>query len=110
MNFPRRQFLRLAAGASFLPSVSDFAWDANYPARPVRIIVGQAAGGAQDIVARGLGSPLPSATFRPRFDPSTPKGGAPNLVAHADEKLGEPPSIRAFGTCLHPIGLLRLPL
>src|SRR5262245_34582338 len=49
MKLPRRQFLRLAAGAAMLPaSVSAQA----YPARPVKIIVGQAAGSASDIIAR----------------------------------------------------------
>ena len=49
MKLARRQFLRLAAGAAMLPaSVSAQA----YPTRPVKIIVGQAAGSASDIIAR----------------------------------------------------------
>ena len=49
MKLARRQFLRLAAGAAALPaSVRAQA----YPSRPVKIIVGQAAGSASDIVAR----------------------------------------------------------
>jgi tripartite-type tricarboxylate transporter receptor subunit TctC len=46
MKIPRRQFLRLASGAAALPAVSRFAWAQAYPSRPVRIIVGFAAGGA----------------------------------------------------------------
>ena len=42
----RRQFLHLAAGAAALPAVSRIAWAQTYPSRPVRIIVGFAAGGA----------------------------------------------------------------
>ena len=42
----RRQFLHLAAGAAALPAVSRIAWAQAYPSRPVRIIVGFAAGGA----------------------------------------------------------------
>src|SRR5882724_955925 len=53
MNLPRRrQFLRLAAGVAALPAVSRIAWAQAYPSRPVRIIVGFAAGGISDIVAR----------------------------------------------------------
>ncbi len=49
MRLPRRQFLCLAMGAAAFPaSVSAQA----YPSRPVKIIVGQAAGSASDIVAR----------------------------------------------------------
>jgi hypothetical protein len=52
MKLPRRNFLRLAAGAAALPVVSHFAWAQNYPSRPVRIIVGFVAGGPTDIFAR----------------------------------------------------------
>jgi tripartite-type tricarboxylate transporter receptor subunit TctC len=50
--FYRRRFLRLAAGAAALPVLPRFAWAQAWPSRPVRWIVGFAAGGPQDIVAR----------------------------------------------------------
>ena len=55
MNLPRRKFLHLTAGATALSAVSRVARGQTYPARPIRIIVGFAAGGGQDIIARLMG-------------------------------------------------------
>ena len=52
MTFPRRRFLHLAAAAAALPAVSRTASALDYPARPVRIIVGFPAGGTPDLFAR----------------------------------------------------------
>src|SRR6266550_4127224 len=55
MKLPRRQFLHLAAGAAALPAVARIARAQTYPSRPVRWIVGFAAGGGNDITARLMG-------------------------------------------------------
>jgi hypothetical protein len=55
MKLPRRNFLQLAAGAAALPVVSRVARAQTYPSRPVHIIVGFAAGGPADILARLMG-------------------------------------------------------
>jgi len=52
MKLARRQFLHLTAGAVALPVVPPLAQAQTYPTRPVRIIVGQAAGSSSDITAR----------------------------------------------------------
>ena len=56
MKLPhRRHVLRLAAGAAALPAVSSVALAQSYPSRPVRIVVGAAAGSSPDIVGRLVG-------------------------------------------------------
>jgi tripartite-type tricarboxylate transporter receptor subunit TctC len=55
MNLPRRKFLHLAASAAALPVLSSLARAQTYPSRSVRLLVGYAAGGAPDILARLMG-------------------------------------------------------
>src|SRR5205814_7631069 len=52
VKFPRRKFLRLAAGAAALPAVSRLARAQAYPARPVHLVVGFPPGGVSDLYAR----------------------------------------------------------
>lgn len=52
MKISRRRFLDLAAGTAVLVGEPWAAWGQTYPARPVVISVGLAAGGGTDLVAR----------------------------------------------------------
>jgi tripartite-type tricarboxylate transporter receptor subunit TctC len=75
VKIPRRQFLHLAAGAAALPTVSHFAWAQAYPSRPVRIVVGDAAGGAPDTVARLIGQLLAERLGQPFVIENKPGAG-----------------------------------
>ena len=76
MKLPRRQFFHLAAGAAALPVVSRFASAQAYPARPVRIVVGFAAGGPTDILARLIGQWLSERLGQPFVTENRPGAGA----------------------------------
>ena len=86
MKLRRRYFLHLAAGAAALPAVAHTAEAQSYPSRPVHIIVGYAAGGPTDILARLIGQWLSERLGQPFVIEDRP-GAATNVateaVAHA---------------------------
>src|SRR5665213_2435544 len=82
MTLARRGFLRLAAGAAALPIVSPIARAQTYPSRPVRMIVGFAAGGASDILARLLGQWL-SERLGQQFVIENRPGAGTNIATEA---------------------------
>jgi tripartite-type tricarboxylate transporter receptor subunit TctC len=82
MKLPRRNFLHLAAGAAALPAVSRVARAQAYSTRPVRIIIGFAAGGVVEIVARLIGQSLSERLGQPFIIESRP-GAASNIATEA---------------------------
>jgi tripartite-type tricarboxylate transporter receptor subunit TctC len=58
MKLPRRRFLQLAASVPALPALGRLASAQTYPSRPALLLVGYAAGGVNDIVARLTGQML----------------------------------------------------
>src|SRR5579862_9874126 len=83
MNRSRRRFLGLALGAMAMPRL---ATAQAYPSRPVRIVVGFAAGGTSDIGARLIGQWLQEKLSQPFVVENRP-GAATNIatemVVHA---------------------------
>src|SRR5215510_12869658 len=82
MKLPRREFLHIAAGAAALPFASHVARAQAYPTRPVRIIVGFAAGGGNDILARLMGQWLSERLGQP-FLIENRTGAAGNIATEA---------------------------
>jgi tripartite-type tricarboxylate transporter receptor subunit TctC len=86
MPLRRRQFLQLAVGAAALPALPRIARAQAYPARPVRIIVPVAPGGALDILARLIGQWLGEHMGQTFVIENRPGGGTNigvDVVAHA---------------------------
>jgi tripartite-type tricarboxylate transporter receptor subunit TctC len=79
MKLPRRRFLRLAVGIVAMPAVTRVASAQAYPLRPVRIIVGFAAGGSSDIGARLIGQWLQERLGQP-FVIENRAGAATNIA------------------------------
>jgi len=82
MKLPRRQFLHLAAGAATLPSMARIARAQTYPSRPVRIVLGFAAGGGADMLARVMAQGLSERLGQP-FTVENRPGAGTNIAAES---------------------------
>ena len=79
MASSRRAILRLTTGASTLLALSRVASAQAYPARPVKWVVGYAASGGNDIVARLMGAWLSERTGQ-QFIVDNKPGAATNIA------------------------------
>jgi tripartite-type tricarboxylate transporter receptor subunit TctC len=79
MKIPRRKFLRVAAAAALTPIAPRLAPAQAYPSRPVRIVVGVAAGSANDVLARLIGQWLSERLGQPFIIENRP-GAATNIA------------------------------
>ena len=82
MTIHRRQFVRLAGAAAALPVLPRIAAAETYPSRPVRFLVGYAAGGGVDITARLIGQWL-SERLGGQFIVENRPGASTNIATEA---------------------------
>ena len=82
MNIQRRRFICTAGAAAALAALPYVALAETYPSRPVRIIVGYAAGGGVDISARLIGQWL-SERLGQQFIVENRPGAATNIATEA---------------------------
>jgi tripartite-type tricarboxylate transporter receptor subunit TctC len=81
-SLTRRQLLKSAAGACALVTLPKVAGAQSFPARPVRLIVGQASGSGSDVLARLMAQWLSDRLGQPFIIENRPGAGG-NIGAEA---------------------------
>src|SRR5262249_11485347 len=82
MKHSRRALLRWASGAVAIPALSSIGLGQTYPIRPVRLMVGYAAGGPGDALIRMTGHWLSQRLGQPFVVENRPGAGS-NLATEA---------------------------
>src|SRR5712672_236285 len=80
MKLVRRKFLKLTAGTVALPALSHIAKAQAYPSRPITMVVGAAAGGPTDTIARIMSVRMRIALGQPIIIENN--GSAAGTIAH----------------------------
>ena len=102
MTIRRRQFLRLAAGAAALPAIPRAARAQAWPNRPIRMMLGFAAGGSADIAARQIAQWLSDRLGQPVVIENR-TGAASNIAAEAVARAAPDGYTLFFGTSANAI-------
>jgi tripartite-type tricarboxylate transporter receptor subunit TctC len=109
MRLHRRQFLQIAAGGVVAaPAIATAAWAQGYPSRPVRLIVGFAAGGVTDIVARLMGQWL-SERLGQQFIIENRTGAGTNIATEAVIRAAPDGYTLLMASAANAINALRQP-
>jgi len=82
MSLHRRKLMRLAVGIIALPAVPRIVAAQTYPARPVHLVAGFAAGGPTDVAARMIGQWLSERVGQPFLVENRPGAGG-NLATES---------------------------
>src|SRR5215472_3863394 len=82
MKLSRRKFLHAAAGTAAAPAVARLASAADYPTRPVHLIIGYPPGGSADMTARLTGQWL-SERLGQQFIVESRPGAATNIATES---------------------------
>jgi tripartite-type tricarboxylate transporter receptor subunit TctC len=82
MILARRHFLHLAVGAATSSALPKLASAQTYPSRPIRLLVGFAAGSSPDIIGRLVGQALSERIGQPIVIENRPGAGA-NIATEA---------------------------
>jgi len=102
MSIPRRRFLALAAGGIATPALPRPARAQAWPNRPIRMLLGFAAGGSADIAARQIAQWLSDRLGQPVVIENR-TGAASNIAAEAVARSAPDGYTLFFGTSANAI-------